>query len=848
MKKETIFLIDANSFCYRAFFAISNLTTSKGMPTGAIYGFTTFLMRLIKEEKPDYIAFCFDAGKETFRTKEFAEYKAHRPAMPDDLRVQMDKIKEVIAAFGLKSLEMSGFEADDIIATLAKGYSHKNLDTYIVTSDKDMCQLINEHIKVYNPQKPPLIMDDKTVIEKFGVKPGQIVDFLALAGDQSDNIPGAKGIGEKTAAKLIQQFGSLDKLLEKTDKITSESERKKIDEHREGILLSKQLATLHSGVPVSVKLTELKISQPDTTRLAEIFKELEFKSLLKGLAGTQTRQATNKRAALKDLESLCDEAGRNKELLIYCGTESQDIFLASKNYYAKFSKLSEGLKDIFSDSAVKKISNDLKAVKVAFFAKDIDIQGLYLDFQLAFYLLDSGRTDYSLAALSLGYLDRVVSEQGLEPELAFSLMDELRFVENELKLKDLEKLFFEIEMPLLEVLADLEICGVKIDKEFLNNLSAKLEAKIRTLQSTIIGLAGREFNINSPKQLSQILFEELKLPVRKRRKSHASTDEEVLSSLAADYPICQHILEFRQLTKLKTTYIDVLPTLIDKQDKIHTSFNQTVTQTGRLSSSNPNLQNIPIKTDIGAQIRKAFIPSEKSGLLLSADYSQIELRILAHLSQESNLISAFKDDLDIHSYTASLIFGLKKQEEVDEAMRNIAKRVNFGIIYGISSYGLAKDLGIPLEEANEFIENYFLRYPKVKDFMNSCIEKARADGFVSTLMGRRRYLAAINSRNMQMRSFAERQAINMPVQGSAADLIKKAMLDIHQEFKADALKSKMVLQVHDELVFDCVKDELAKVSKLVKEKMEHAFSLTVPIKVSVKKGKNWLELEDTDDR
>ncbi len=843
MKKEKIFLIDAHSFCYRAYYALPQLATSKGMPTGAIYGFTTFISRILKEEAPDYLAICFDAGRETFRTEKFSDYKAHRPKMPDELKVQLDKIKELIRAFNLTSFEYGGFEADDIIATLAKEFSDKGFSVFIVTGDKDMYQLVDKNIKIYSAGKSAEIIDAKKVEEKFGIKPKQVVDFLALAGDATDNIPGAKGIGEKTAAKLIAEFNSLDNLLKHLDKLTSISERKKIEDSRENIFMSRDLAKLHFEVPIKISVDELKVRVPDQDKLIALFKEFEFKSLLKGLdAPKLSQEDESKREVCPQIDKLADEVTKKKELLLYYD-EKDGIYLASPSYLFNLKKIDDQAKKILTDSGIKKISDDLRRVKIELLKKEVDLNGLYLDFGIAFYLLDSGRSDYSLASLALGYLDKIVDNQYLSPKQAFSLMDDLRFVEDELNKRDQSPLFFEIEMPLLGVLADIELTGVKIDKEFLNELSAKLEKKINSLKKEIINLAGRDFNINSPKQLSQVLFEELKLPIKKRRKSHASTDEEVLRYLAVEYPICQRILEFRQLMKLKTTYIDVLPTLIDKNDKIHTSFNQTVTQTGRLSSSNPNLQNIPIKTDIGREVRRAFIASFKNGILLSADYSQIELRILAHLSEEKNLIDAFKNDLDIHSYTASLIFSIE-QEEVDDVKRDIAKRVNFGIIYGISPFGLAKDLSIPVEEANEFIENYFLRYPKVKEFMNYSIESCRKDGFISTILGRRRYLPAINSKNMQMRSFAERQAINMPVQGSAADLIKKAMLDIFQEFKDKKFSSKMVLQVHDELVFDCVKEELEKIIPIIKDKMENAFKLIVPIKVDMKKGKNWLELEE----
>ena len=846
MSQDNIFLIDANSFCYRAFYAIRNLTTSTGMPTGAIYGFATFIMRLLAEEHPGYVAFCFDSGRKTFRSERFADYKAHRPKMPDDLSVQMSKIKDLIKAFNLKSFELEGFEADDIIATLAKKFEKLGKSIFIVTSDKDMFQLIDKNLKIYNPmKKPPEIIDENGVKEKFGVKPSQISDYLALTGDASDNIPGAMGIGEKSAAKLIGEFGSVEKLLKGLEGVESDSIREKIEVSRDSIIMSKELTQLKLDVPIKISLEDIEVAQPDETKLFEIYKELEFKSLLKNLAPKPTRSTSAKlRKEVKSLEAVLEAAQKEKELLLYLDPESKTLYLACSDLYYKANAISKELKAVLVDSRIKKISDDIKAIRVMLLEKGIELEGSYLDLRLAFYLIDSGRSDYSLAAIAFDYLSKIVPQENPAIDEFFSIMDELRFVEKELSDRDMDKLFFEIEMPLLEVLADLEICGIKIDRELLEDFSSSFSVKLKKLTKEIFKLADKEFNINSPKQLSQVLFEDLGLPVKKRRKSHASTDEEVLRSLAKDYPIADLIIQVRKLTKLKTTYLDALPMLIAKDGKIHTSFNQTVTQTGRLSSSNPNMQNIPIKTEDGAQIRKAFVAGSKSGLLLSADYSQIELRILAHLSKEPALAEAFRDNIDVHEHTAKLIFSLKDSDTVEEQMRYFAKRINFGIIYGMSPFGLAKDLGISLEEANEFIENYFLRYPRVREFMNSCIIETRENGFIATLMGRRRYLPAINSKNNQLRSFAERQAINMPVQGSAADLIKKAMLDIYKEFKSKEFSSKMVLQVHDELVFDCAKEEVDEIIPIVKAKMENAFTLSVPIKVSIKKGKNWLEMEE----
>ncbi|MBU2541526.1 MAG: DNA polymerase I [Candidatus Omnitrophica bacterium] len=842
MKKKKVFLVDANSYLYRAYYALPALTTSSGMPTGAVYGFTTFISRILREEQPDYLAFCFDSGKPSFRTEQFKDYKIHRPKMPDELKVQLSKIRELIAAYRLKTFECDRFEADDIIATLAKTLAKKGFSVYIISSDKDMCQLVNGHTKIYKPGKESVILDAKSVKERFGIGPQQIVDFLALAGDKSDNIPGAAGIGDKTAVKLINQFGSLDNLLKNLKRI-GDSQGKRIASEKENILLSRQLATLDFNVPIKIKTEDMKVSSPDKDKLFSLFKEMEFKSLLQAL-DTNRENVEKTRERSNDASLLIKQAREKKELYLYYDEVKDSLNLASIRYFCELQEISQQMRDILSDAGIKKISNDLKRVKIFLADKGIDLKGLFLDFSIAFYLLDSGRSDYSLSSLALNYANKVVADsQHLMLDSAFSLMDDLRPVETELEEKGMQQLFFDIEMPLLEVLADLEMTGVGIDRQILEALSKKVDRQINKLREDIIGLAGREFNINSPKQLSQVLFEELKLPIRKRRKTHAATDEAVLKSLSNEHPIVEEILKIRQLTKLKTTYLDVFPKLIDKKARLHTSLNQTGTQTGRLSSSNPNLQNIPIKTEVGAQIRKAFIPSKVSNFLLSADYSQIELRILAHLSGEENLIEAFKNNEDVHNHTASLIFGVDKKD-LDESMRNIAKRVNFGIIYGISSFGLAKDLGVALYEAEEFIENYFLRYPKVKDFMISCIEDARRDGFISTIMGRRRYLPAINSQNIRVRSFAERQAINMPVQGSAADLIKKAMLDIFGEFKEKGFSSKMVLQVHDELIFDCEKKELEDIIAIIKSKMEHAFSLSVPIKVTIKKGKNWLEMEE----
>jgi DNA polymerase-1 len=833
MPKNRLYLIDATAFCYRAFYALSGLSTSFGQPTNAIYGFTVILNKIIKEHKPEFLAICFDVSRDTFRQKKFADYKMQRPPMPDNLSSQIPLIKEIISAYGIAIFEKEGFEADDIIATLTKKAHDKGLEVTIVSSDKDILQLVDDNTSVFSPYKDEgIIYDTKKVYQRFGVRPPQIPDIIALMGDSADNIPSIPGIGEKTAVELINNFSSLKNLLKNSDKIKQEKLKKTVTENIEKIKLNSELAILCDNMDIDFDLDKIKLGQPNSKELYRLFRHLEFKKLLKDLSSQEDSQGEIKPFRLQD-----------DELIIY--TENpEDIIIHAKGKILSLNGNVTQVKLALSDVKIKKIGHDLKKIKVYLAKKGFSLDGLYFDTMIAAYLLNPSKTDYDLTDVAWDYLQELPSPGPLSLEKAVSLIGRLKpILEQQLKDKLLISLFLDIEMPLAEVLADMELTGIKLDTQVLEKLSEELEKRLIELIKDIYDISGHQFNINSPKQLREILFKELKLPVIKKSKTGPSTDEGVLKALAGSHKLPALLLEYRQLAKLKSTYVDTLPELIDKNTgRLHTCFNQTGTETGRLSSSNPNLQNIPVKTDIGRQIRRAIIAFTKDSYLLAGDYSQIELRILAHISQDEALIAAFKENKDIHKITASFIFGIE-EKDVTDPMRETAKRVNFGITYGLTSYGLARDLGISLDQAQQFIDSYFLRYPKIKEYMQAEIQKAKKDGFVTTLLGRRRYIPEINNKNQAIRQFAERKAINTPIQGSASDLIKLAMIQIHNRIKQQEFKAKMILQVHDELVFDVPQAEINKFCVLAKESMEDVLKLDVPIRVVIKKGKNWLEME-----
>ncbi len=871
--KKKLLLIDGNSFCYRAFYAIRNLSTSSGIPTNAIYGFVTMLNKLISEHKPHYLAVAFDLAAPTFRHKRFSGYKAQRKPMPDELSTQISTIKKILAAYHIPIFEKKGYEADDIIATLAKRLVARDLEILVITGDKDILQLVSNNIKVLSPHKDNLILDEAWVGRRFGVPPEKITEIMALAGDASDNIPGVPGIGEATAIELVKTFGTLDGVLANVDKIASKTRAEKIREFAEQARMSKELASLDCNVPqlgqreVSDLLEELKVVEADKERLFETFKELEFKSLAqKVIPESKDRVDCKIVSQTKEIEEFFKKVSGEETIAVYFWTSHQEpmrakilsvafafeqgmgFFLPSEHFPP------DTLKPILEDENIKKIGHDLKYLKVLLANYGIDLQGIDFDTMIASYLLDPAKSRYSLSDLALEYLNCKLEDVHLPStnreaariccQNVNAILKLSKVLQKQLKQKSLICLFQNIEMPLIDVLADMEREGIALDKDLLLHLSRDFDRKLKTKTKEIYEMAGETFNINSPKQLGFILFEKLKLPRIKRTKTQKhSTDTEVLQRLASVHPVASSLLEFREISKLKSTYIDGLMKLLHPQTgKIHASFNQTGTATGRLACSRPNLQNIPVRTNLGRVIRRAFIADRKTSLLLSADYSQIELRILAHLSGDKNLLSAFKEGLDIHVYTASLIFGVS-QDQVTAQMRDAAKTVNFGIIYGMSAFGLSKDLGIDQNRAQEFIEAYFRRYTGVKNFIAYQIEKAKRQGFVTTLLKRRRYIPQIKSENENVRQFAQRVAINTPVQGSASDLIKAAMIEIYRDIKAKKLSTRMLLQVHDELVFAVPQEELEEAKALIKDRMENVIKLKVPIKVSIRTGKNWLEMK-----
>lgn len=891
---QKIILIDGHSLAYRAFYALPDtMKTSSGIPTNALYGFTSMLMKII-DENPDFIAICFDLKEPTFRHKEYKEYKAKRQVQPPSLTEQLPYIKEISETLGIPIYTKEGFEADDVIGTLAKEAEKQGLQAEIVSGDKDLFQIASPHIHVLRTTKGISEMnlyDPSKIKEEMGISPNQIPDFKALRGDPSDNIPGIPGIGEKTALKLLEEFHSLENLLENIGKIENQKLREKIEQNKDLAILSKRLGTIITNVPIEIDFKKAKREPLNWQEIIPLFEKFEFRSLVKKYSGRDDsntlfaaqiedkkehlhQQKYNYKCILdeNELKKLAEEIERNKLFAFDTETTGLNTFTAEmvgisicmekeKAYYLpvklkgektlSLKKIKEHLIPVFENENIKKYGHNLKFDIEILAQAGISVKGIAFDTMVAAYLIDpTGGTSIALKNLSSGLLNRkTLSLSEILPEkkstfdavkiedatlyacqdadLTFQLVEILK---TKLEEKGLLKLFYEVEMPLVEVLVKMEENGIYIDKDKLAELSKELTKKIKKLKENIYILAGEEFNLDSPKQMQEILFKKLNLPSFKKTKTGFSTDASVLEELAPEYEIARLLLEYRTLSKLISTYIDALPQIINpKTGRIHTSFNQTITATGRLSSSNPNLQNIPAKGELAQEIRSAFIPEKKAWKMLSADYSQIELRILAHLSQDENLIQAFKNDEDIHAATAQAV-GVERSK---------AKAINFGIVYGISEFGLAKQLGIKKHEAAEFIALYFNKYPKVKEFMDKTIEKAREDGFVTTLLGRKRSMLDINSPNLNQRLFAERTAINTPVQGTAADMIKIAMINIQNEIEKQNLKSKMLLQVHDELVFEVAPKEEEPLSKIVEDQMKRALPLNVPIKIDLTLSSNW---------
>ena len=850
--KSRLFLIDGHALCYRAFFAIRELATSKGQATNAVYGFCNILRKILREHKPDYLAVCFDSKKKTYRQEKYAEYKVQRPSMPDNLVSQIPIIKDVIRAHNLMIFELGGYEADDIIGTFSNKASDEELEVVIVSDDKDMYQLLDENVKIFNSRKDA-VLTYEDVKEKLGFEPTRIVDYIGLAGDKSDNLPGVMGVGEVTAKKLLSQFDDLESIFENIEEVNPIKLREKLQVNKESAFFSKELAILETTVPFHFDLDQLKVEKADNKQLYEMYKDLEFRKWADELSSEVKTTEDIKICSLKDkpeLNKIIDEIEAEGKFSFLIST-SDDLFegnnlyllVGRTNVYSFNIDLLAELKGVFGDDTITKITFDIKSVSKVLASYNCELNGCF-DIMLAGYLLNPSRTSYSVSDLSWEYLKVSVPEKDKIAHETENIYLLFPFLSRELDHKSLLPLFNDIEMPLALVLSKMERCGVKIDIELLKELSKSCEKKIEELKSKLFVMAGEEFNVNSPKQLSVILFDKMKYPAVKKTKTGYSTDESVLAKLAKDNEFPKLILEYRQLAKLKSTYIDAFPVLVDSDSgRIHASFVQNGTETGRLSSRNPNLQNIPIRTDLGAQIRRAIISSSEDRVLLAADYSQVELRILAHLSGDETLKKAFDDDQDIHQYTASLIFDVE-ESKVTKEMRNSAKRVNFGIVYGMSSFGLSKDLDVSQKEAQMFIDKYFDRDPKVKEFMDNTIKECEENGYVRTLLNRRRYIPEIKSKNMSVRQFAQRQAINTPVQGSAADLMKLAMINIQNELEKRKLESKMLITVHDELVFDTLKKEKDEMIALVRSLMETPLNLSVPVTVTVKIGSNWLEMTE----
>ena len=881
----TLYLIDGNSYIYRAFYAIKGLSNASGFPTNAIFGFTNMLLKVLREKKPDYFAIVFDSPVPTERHKTYEAYKAHRPSMPDELKLQIQPIKEIINAFNISNIEIEGYEADDVLGTIAKKAEKEGLDVYIITSDKDINQILSPKIKTYDTMKDK-ITEEKDVVERFGVEPSRFPEIIALMGDASDNIPGVHGIGEKTAVSLLKEFGSIDNIIQNHSRIKKPKLKEAISENIENIKLSLKLATIDTNVPLEISIEEFKPKEPDRTKLLDFLRKFEFSSLLRLIPeGENTFSHDAEYIIILDKDTFeSSVASIKNEVAIDTETTSKLPMIAElvgisfsiepeKAYYIPLAHSYPGtpkqlskeyvlgkLKMLLENPEIKKTGHNIKYDLIVLKNESINLKGIAFDTMLASYLLNPNKTNHNLEDVSMTYLSikklsfNDITDKGKKNFREVSIEDAAKYsgedaavtlklkyiLETEIEKEGLAKLFYDIEIPVIEVLADIEIAGIKIALPLMAGFSKELENELAGIEKRIYFLAGEEFNINSPKQLQEILFEKLGLRTLKKTKTGFSTDVGVLEELALEHELPKEILEHRTLSKLKNTYVDTLPKLVNPHTgRLHTSFNQTVTATGRLSSSEPNLQNIPIRGEWGKRIREAFIADE-GHLLLSSDYSQIELRVLAHLSQDEGFIEIFKNDGDIHTRTACELFGMTS-ENITPEIRRRAKAVNFGIVYGISPYGLSQQLGIHPEEAKFYIDTYFMRHSGVKNYIDTKISEASETGYVSTIFQRKRAIPELKSTNKNIRQLGERLAMNTPIQGSAADIIKIAMINIWRRLKKEGLRTKMLLQVHDELLLEVPIEEKDKVKILVKEEMEQAVELLVPIKVDIGVGKNWSE-------
>lgn len=870
-EKKRLLIVDGNSILNRAYYGIRPLSAPDGTPTNAVYGFLNILLKYLEEETPDYLGVAFDLKAPTFRHKMFDDYKAQRKPAPDDFIVQIPIMKEVLSAMDCKCIELEGYEADDIIGTVSKICDENDVSCSILTGDKDDLQLSSDNTVVKlvvtrmgNTTTTPY--DYNAVIEKFGVTPSECIDVKGLAGDPSDNIPGVKGVGEKTAVSLIEKYQSIENIYDKIDEIeVTNSVRTKLKNDKDMAFLSKKLATIIRDVPIDFKFEDYKFEEPDEKKLSEIFIRLNFKSFLKRL---NLKGVAEDERVIETISSDCEKIDIIGAEIMLKDADSVYYYLNSGMYKMYFSKDGKKvccctcddnfLKSFFENERISKLGYDIKNDIIRLNDKNIKFNGIGFDVLIAAYINNPTRTKYDLDILCFDYLGMNMPSSNIEEDgqISMDLGNEdsnddagvlaaiiklKNFFEADIKKNEQEDLYYKIELPLVEVLADMQITGMYVDKSELEKFGNMLKSRIEVLTSEIYDYAGEEFNINSPKQLGNILFEKLSLPHGKKTKSGYSTNIDVLNKLMGEHPIIEDIMEYRTLTKLNSTYVDSLISIINPvTGRIHSSFNQTVTATGRISSTEPNLQNIPVRTDIGREIRKMFTAEGDNRVLVDADYSQIELRVLADISGDENMCGAFRNNIDIHRQTASQVFDVPL-DEVDSTMRFRAKAVNFGIVYGIGAFSLAQDLKISRKEADQYIKHYLEHYPKVDEYMKNIVEKAKEDGYVTTMYNRRRYLPELKASNKITQAFGERVAMNAPIQGTAADIIKIAMVNVYNRLKREGLKSKLVLQVHDELIVEAVSDEKEAVERVVREEMQNAAKLKVPLIVDLNVGHSWYD-------
>ncbi|MDU4257297.1 DNA polymerase I [Intestinibacter bartlettii] len=880
MEKRLI-IIDGNSIINRAFYALPDMSNSEGLKTNAIFGFVRMMFKIIEDYQPTHMSVAFDKKAPTFRHKQYADYKAGRKKMPDELAQQLQPLKDLLDKFNINRLELEGYEADDLIGTVARLGEENDFKVYIVTGDKDAIQLASHKTTTLITKKGVGEVEEynyDSVLERYEMTPTQFIDLKGLMGDKSDNIPGVPGVGEKTGIKLLKQYSTIENLIEHTDELKG-SIKKKIEENKDLALMSKELATIITNVPIEVKLEDLEYGDYNKDDVVEKFKEFGFTSLITKLLDIEGGETTIKEEIdlkiehLDNVEDFIKKAEENKKVIIdVIGKEGNIldkrvlyVFLSldgNEIYYVNEDELPQ-IKTLLSNPEIKKHGYDLKEDYILLKPYEIELNSMDFDITIAEYLIDSkSSTSYECSAIAMKYLTRKIKskEDLLGKGAKAKKFDEIEFdelsayigdilntvngvypkMEENLKETEMDGLFYHVEMPLVEVLGSMEYIGMKVDKDQLNELKEKFTTIINELENEIFELAGEPFNINSPKQLGVVLFEKLGLPVIKKTKTGYSTNAEVLEKLRDKHEIIDKITEYRQIVKLNSTYVEGLLKIINpKTGRIHSSFNQTITTTGRISSTEPNMQNIPVKTEMGRDIRKVFVADDNCKLV-DADYSQVELRVLAHMSGDENMIDAFKHGEDIHSKTASQIFDVDIKD-VTSKQRIEAKAINFGIIYGKTDFGLSQDLNIPVATAKAYIDSYFNKYPKIKEFMDEAVESATETGYATTILNRRRYIPEIKASNFIVRNQGKRFAMNAPIQGSAADIIKVAMVNVYNRLKENNMKSRLILQVHDELIVEAVDEELEMAEKIVREEMENAQSMDVKLDVDLNTGDSWYE-------